>query len=220
MEVLREVRVHTGSHEHADALMAELAKTQSPGWARDRTMESQYEHVVYPQKMFCFSFDGDDRFPKTEIVVCESPDGRELWLSNVFTPTMDPLGIGQSNDLREKFYREFLMPAADRLGVSVSLTSRDRELSYWLTGAALDKFHRFSAAANKHAGYLLPQDRKRWLDFVLTAHRERSSLDGDTLRRWLVEVEGWVPEVADQLAAQYAFGGELISFSESQAAGV
>lgn len=97
----------------------------------------------------------------------ETYDDRELWLSNVITQTMDTLGVSQPNDLLEKFYRELLKPAADRLGINLSLTSRDRDLSYWLTGKALDKFHRFSAGASKHAGYLLPRDRERWLDFVL-----------------------------------------------------
>lgn len=220
MEVLREVRVHTSSRAQADALIAELAKNLPSGWSREQTMEIKYEHIFYPNRIFCFTYDGDDRIPQADIIVGEGSDGRELWLSSVFTPTMEPLGIGQSNDLREKFHRELLVPVADRLGVGVSLTPRDLELGHWMSRPALDKFRRFSAGANKHAGYLLPEDRERWLDFVLTAHRERSSLDGDILRRWLVEIEGWAPEVADQLAAQYAFGGELLSFSESQAAGV
>jgi hypothetical protein len=41
-----------------------------------------------------------------------------------------------------------------------------------------------------------------------------------TLRRWLIENEGWSPEIADQLAGEYAFGGELLTFSESNRGGL
>jgi hypothetical protein len=72
--------------------------------------------------------------------------------------------------------------------------------------------------ANKHAGFLLTRDQERWLDFIVTTHRAGSRLDASTLRRWLIENEGWSPEIAGQLAGEYAFGGELLTFSESHSA--
>ena len=35
------------------------------------------------------------------------------------------------------------------------------------------------------------------------------------LRRWLVEVEDWPPEVAEQLAVEYEYGRELLAFASS-----
>jgi hypothetical protein len=34
------------------------------------------------------------------------------------------------------------------------------------------------------------------------------------LRRWLTEVDGWPPEVAEQLAAEYDYGRELLAFAD------
>jgi hypothetical protein len=58
--------------------------------------------------------------------------------------------------------------------------------------------------------------RKIAFNFVLAAHRERSSLHASTLRRWLIEIEGWAPDVAEQLAIDYEYGRELLVFAEGR----
>jgi hypothetical protein len=219
MEVLREMQVQANGREQTDALMGEIEKALLPGWARDRILEEDLRRIISaPRRLFCFTYDGDDRFPRSTICLIEDEPGR-LRLSNIVPRTMGELEIGQSNDLLEEFSRRIIGPCAERMGVRVEVTSRDKDLSHWLTDAAAGKFRKFSGSANKRAGYLLPIDRERWLEFVLTAHRDGSKLDATTLRRWLIEVEGWSPEVADRLAGEYAFGGELLAFSESHRAG-
>ncbi len=74
-------------------------------------------------------------------------------------------------------------------------------------------------STNKSTGSSHPLDHQRWMDFILTAHLEGSRLDATSLRRWLIEIEGWSPEVADQLAGQYEFGGRLLNFSDSHRMG-
>lgn len=218
MEVLREMHVQAGGPEQIDAFMGELEKTPHPGWARDRILEEELRDIVSPTRLFCFTYDGDLFYPRATICLVEDGPG-QLRLSNIVSREMYELEIGKSNDLLEEFYRGILEPCAERMGIRIVLTSEDKDLSHWLTDAAAGKFRRFSASANKRAGYLLAIDRERWLEFVLTAHRERSKLDAATLRRWLIEIEGWSPEVADRLAGEYAFGGELLTFSESHRAG-
>jgi hypothetical protein len=38
-------------------------------------------------------------------------------------------------------------------------------------------------------------------------------MDAADLRRWLVEVDGWPPEVANQVAVEYEYGRELLAFA-------
>jgi hypothetical protein len=83
-----------------------------------------------------------------------------------------------------------------------------------MSAAPAEKLQRFSAAANKGIGSSRSGDREKWNDFVLSAHQERSSLSPATLKRWLIEIEGWSPEVADQLAIEYQSGRELLSYAE------
>jgi hypothetical protein len=218
MQVLREMYIQSRELKQIDKFIEELEKALIPGWARDRILEEEVGHNVSPRRLFCFTYGGDDRFPRASICLIEDEPGR-LRLSNIVPRIMYELEVGQSNDLLEEFYRRILEPCAERMGVRVILTERDKDLSHWLTDEAIGRFRRFSVGANKRAGYLLSNDRERWLEFVLTAHRERSKLDAATLRRWLIEIEGWSPEVADRLAGEYAFGSELLTFSERHRAG-
>jgi hypothetical protein len=170
------------------------------------------------KRLFCFSYEGDERLPSATILLIEDVPGL-LVLPNIAPRAKYRLSIAEFNALLEEFAERFLRPCAESLGVQVDVTSGNRELGHWLSDAAAAKFRRFSERANRRAGYLLPPDRERWLEFILEAHRERSRLDASTLRRWLVEIEDWSPEVADQLAREYAFGEELLTFSESHRAG-
>lgn len=96
------------------------------------------------------------------------------------------------------------------------MTDSQADLEQWLSPAAAEKLRSFSSCINKGTGASLPQDRERWNDFVLSVYQDRSNLDASILRRWLVEVEDWPPEVADQLAVEYHNGRELLAFAEGQ----
>ena len=92
----------------------------------------------------------------------------------------------------------------------------EADLDNWLSPAAADRLRIFSASANKGTGASHPSDRERWNEFVLIAQREHSSLSSFTLRRWLIEVESWPPEIAELLAIEYGYGRGLLAFSEGR----
>lgn len=216
MEVFREMYIQASGLEQIDALMAEVEKALPTGWVRDRILEG-YVKDISSRRVLCFSYDGDDRLPRATICLIEDEPGR-LRLSSIIPRKEYQLTEGESTALLEEFTERMLRPHAKDHGIHVTSTVQN-DLRQWLSNAAVSRFRRFSDGANRRAGYLLPADRERWLEFLTTAHREGSKLDASTLRRWLIEVEGWSPEIADQLASQYAFGGELLTFSESHRAG-
>jgi len=72
----------------------------------------------------------------------------------------------------------------------------------------------FSHLANKGTGSAHPSDRQRWNAFVLSAHETGSNLDASMLARWLMEVEDWPSEVAEQLAVEYEYGRELLGYAD------
>jgi hypothetical protein len=137
-----------------------------------------------------------------------------LYVSNVIPHSRRRLNYDQYNRVVAEFYDHFVRPAAARAGAVAELTETQADLGRWLSPAAAEKFRRFSSCANKGTGASHPQDRERWNDFVLSAHQDRSTLDGSTVRRWLVEVEDWPLEVADQLAVEYEYGRELLAFAD------
>ena len=94
------------------------------------------------------------------------------------------------------------------------LTEAQADLDHWMAPATAEKLRLFSTCANKATGSAHPRDRERWNDFVLSAHRDGSRMDASTLQRWLIEAEGWPPEVAEQLALEYEYGRELLAFAD------
>ena len=53
-------------------------------------------------------------------------------------------------------------------------------------------------------------DKERWFEFLIASYRASKRLDAGQLVRWLVEVDGWSSEVAEELAMDYEFALELL----------
>ena len=218
MQVFRVLFLKASNSEQLAALMDEVEKSLKPGWERDRTLENKLRADVFSTKpVYCFAKDQDDRLPSATVHLLEEETGN-LVLSNIVPRKKYQLTNDEYDSILEDFV-SIVRPCADRKGVIVNLTSSQADLGDWLSDLATEKLRTFSTKANKRAGFLLPIDQERWLDFIVTARREGSKLDASNLRRWLVEFEGWSPEIAEQLAGEYAFGGKLLTFSERRRGG-
>lgn len=213
MHVFRELFIR-GEPDRLAATLAEIERTLSGGWFRDGETERQLAALPTAVRSSCFGCleDGGNRPGATVILTAKAPD--LLYVPNVIPHSRRRLDNDPYNRVLEEFHERFVQPAAARTGAIAELTDCHADLEQWLSPAAADKLRRFTSCANKGTGASLPQDRERWNDFVLSAYQDRSSLDASILRRWLVEVEGWPPEVADQLAVEYHYGRELLAFAE------
>src|SRR5260370_40107650 len=100
--------------------------------------------------------------------------------------------------------------------MTASLSDGQVELEHWMSHDTAEMLRRFSAFANKGTGSAHPADRDRWNSFVVAAHRGGSRMGAEDLRRWLIEGDGWPPEVADQLAVEYEYGRELLAYAEGR----
>jgi hypothetical protein len=218
MEVFRDMLIR-GETGQIAALMDEVEASLPKGWLRDRAIEGKLRTLAMRTKpTYSFAHDRDDRFPAATIYITEK-EPELFFVSNIVPIKKHQLSYGESNALLEEFYERILRPCAEKMGVRAELTECQADLSDWLSDESAVKLRTFSMTANKRAGFLLRRDQERWLDFIVTTHREGRRLDASTLRRWLIENEGWSPEIAEQLAGEYAFGGELLAFSESNGAG-
>jgi hypothetical protein len=218
MEVFRDMLIR-GENEQVAAVMDSLEGSLPVGWLRDRAIEAKLRNLTQRTKLtYSFVHDRDDRFASAAIYITEKEPGL-FCVSNIVPIRKHQLSYGESNALLEEFCDRIFRPRAEKLGVHVELTTNQADLSNWLSDEAAEKLRTFSMTANNRAGFLLPRDQEQWMDFIVTSHREGRQLDAMTLRRWLIENEGWSPEIADQLAGEYAFGGELLTFSESNRSG-
>jgi hypothetical protein len=215
MEVFRDLYVH-GDREQVAAVIAEVEHSLTGGWTRDSAAEAGMRSVAGAGSVtYCFSCTKEAGRPAATLFLVEKEPGL-FYVSNVVPCQQHQLSYQEYNAILEEFSERLLRPLSERAGLRVELTATQADLGNWLSEEAAERLRRFSASANKSTGSSHPSDRERWNDFVVAAHRDRSSLSASTLRRWLTEVEGWPPEVANQLAIEYEYGRELLAFSEGR----
>jgi hypothetical protein len=213
MRVFRELFIR-GEPDRLAATLAEIERTLSEDWFRDKETERQLASLPTAVRSSCFGCFDDGRDRPGATVILTAKDADMLHVANVIPHSRSRLDYNQYNRVLEEFYNRFVQPAAAKTGVVAEMTDTQADLERWLSPAAAEKLRRFSSCANKGTGASLAQDRERWNDFVLSAYQDQSTLDASTLRRWLVEVADWPPEVADQLAIEYEYGRELLAFAD------
>jgi hypothetical protein len=213
MKVFREMFLR-GESEQLVALMSEVEKSLPPGWKRYKSrVNPVIDSILMTESPYRFEHSQDDFLPSATVYLDEKGPGC-LSVSNIRPHTKPQLTYDEYNSILELFCDRIVRPCAEKRGVRVELTACHANLSDWLSGTAVEKLRTFSTTASRNTGSVLPTDQERWFDFIITAHNEGSELDASTLRRWLIEDEGWSPEIADHLAGEYAFGGRLLSFTE------
>ena len=214
MEVFRDLTISADTERMA-AAVAQIERSLPAGWMRDRAAEAKARSapLLTPRVTYCFTCTKDGRRPAAMLILAQK-DAGTFYVSNIVPTDRRQLSHPEYNSVLEDFFQRVLRPHAEQSGLMHSITGADVGLDQWMSAATAEKLQQFSAAANRGTGSSHPNDRERWNEFVLAAHQERSSLDSSTLKRWLVEAEEWPPEVAEQLAVEYEYGRELLSFAD------
>jgi hypothetical protein len=213
MEVFRDLVINCSPEQFA-ALMSEVEQSLAGGWSKDEVEEARLRALPVPRPpTSCFSCSAQETRPAATVFLMQREPGT-FHVSNV-VPRKGQLSYSEYNGILEEF-QAFLRPCADRRGIQTELTAAQADLEAWLSSEAADKLRKFSACANKGSGAGHPSDRQRWNEFVVAAHEARCNLNGSTLQRWLIEAEGWPPDVAEQLAVEYEYGRELLTFTEER----
>ena len=212
MEVFRDMIIQGDNSEQLAKLMDEVERSLPPGWRRDKSAIRLSSYFFGWDIVYGFEHAQEDSLPSASIYLAEKEVGR-LNVSNIHPHTKRQLSYDEYNSILECFCN-IVRPCAEKLGMGVELTPCHADLSDWLSHTTVEKLKSFSKEASRYTGAARPLDRERWLDFIVTAHREGSQLDATMLRRWLIEIGDWDPEIADRLAGEYAFGGRLLSFTE------
>jgi len=213
MEVFRKMYLR-GDLNQLVATLELIGHSLPPGWIRDGQAELRLHTLSFGEerKRFCFRAAHAFPLPVSDVFVIEVDDGT-FEVSNIVPREQPQLSIGQYNAVLDEFCNRIVRPIAEEAGVVVELTPGHVELGQWLSGASEGKLRAFSEKAFKGNAASRGDDRRRWLDFVVTAHREGGRLPPRMLERWLVEVDGWYPEIAEELADEYRLGGEILSFA-------
>lgn len=125
------------------------------------------------------------------------------------------LGIDGYNSILREFQTKFIEPIAKDLEIRVIVTPPELNIDNVMSSQLVANFRQFSDAANKASGGTHPNDEKRFFDFVIQAHTEKSLLDESTLRKLLIDEE-WSEDHAYNLSIKYDFGRDLLKHYEPQ----
>jgi hypothetical protein len=211
MEVFRDLYINIAPDRMA--AVADLIERSPPeGWKPNHAA-AQKHWFALGKPTFCFTRTDADGNPFATLVLAQK-EAETFYVSNIIPAAKHQLAHGEYNAVVEDFYERVMRPYTGKGGVTASLTRSQAELENWMSADTAEKLRRFSACANKGMGASHPNDRERWNEFVLAAHQCGSKMAASDLRRWLIEVESWPPETAQQLALEYEFGRNLLAFAD------
>ena len=134
----------------------------------------------------------------------------EYKVVNIVPLEIDQISINIYNNVLNDFVNRVIQPTSKVSGFHIEISARKQSITDWTSKEAADALHRFSVLANKSTGSSHPLDQKRWFEFLFSVRKTHEKLDSYLLKRWLIEVEGWSPDVAIELIDQYEFGMNLL----------
>jgi hypothetical protein len=153
--------------------------------------------------------DAVDGLPACGLTLWQEGDGYKV--TNIVPLESGELGIECYNTLLDDFVRRVAEPASEGGELfELEISSPLAAIEDWMSPETATALRRFSALANKSTGSAHPLDRQRWFAFVIHAYRDNRRADTGQLTRWLIEVEGWPPELAHELAGEYETGIALL----------
>lgn len=215
MKVFRDLFLRSDP-ERLRATLEVVERQLTDGWSRDAETEGNLRAMALREEpTYCFACEQREHRPAAIVSVTQKEPGF-FYVPNIIPKNRRELSHDEYNQILTEFCDRFVRPAAGQFGVQVELTDTQADLSSWLSPAAAQKLREFSTTANRSTSASQPCDHDRWMDFILAAHRDGTRLVAHTLRRWLIEIENWPPEVAQRLALEYEFGREVLAFSEGR----
>lgn len=212
LEVFKELEV-TGASTALDSFIDRVSHALPRGWKRSHVHEKSLQATA-GRRLFAFHSEARVGWPAVNLFLARDPGGFKV--TNIVPEESTRLTRSQYNAVLNEFVDQVVQPAAERLGLAISLSDEQVSITRWLSEDAAQRLLRFSENANKGTGSAHPLDFKRWAAFLIQAHRDKSRLDAETLLRWLVEEEHWPEDTADRLAIEFEFARDLLAAYDAE----
>jgi hypothetical protein len=216
VKVFQELKV-TGPRDDVRLIEERLERVPGGRWSRDNDREARAaKHLQVnesDQQLFFVARLGKGR--KVRLSLARDVTDGALEVTNVVPTEVGELSMAEYNEALQRFHDEVVAPAAEGLGeVTIELSEEDVDLTHWLSVGTAARLRSFSSLANRYG--LHPYDRQRWNEFLIAAHREGTSLEGETLMRWLIEEEGWSEDFASDLVIEFENARDLLAQYDRQ----
>ena len=210
IEVMQDLHLHC-SQDQETYFRGALDRQSTPPWrhATEKEKELAETSSNIPQYLM-FERTREDDLAAAAVALCKSSDGYRV--VNIIPLEVHQLGVTAYNDLLNDFIDRVVVPASNEFQFDFRYTERRQTLTDWISEDAATALHKFSLAANKSTGAGHPSDRQRWFEFLSAVYKNHTKLDTELLGRWLVEVEDWPPEMADDLVDKYQYSMDFLRF--------
>lgn len=212
LEVFQELYLrHPGGQE---AVRAAVLANLDNGWIHtpkreERSLLSEGQDLLALERVDASGVPGVSLWMFSEV------DG-SYKVSNIVPLKSGKLGISGYNAALHHFFQSVVQPACESTPLTAEVTGASMSIDDWAGKTSAKALKSFSALANKSTGRSHPSDEKRWLLFLLEAHRAESMLGSDQLARWLIEAESWPLEIAYELASEYDLSRTLLKLYDEQ----
>lgn len=191
-------------------IRSSLLGVETQNWFHNNEQEANLRRRAAgmgQEDVLVFDYAGDT-LPKATLTLWQRENAYKV--TNIVPAEVGELGVKLYNHLLVCFFDEVVEQADAREQLALQLTDDVRGLDTWTSAEATDALRRFSALANKSTTNSHPNDRERWEQFVIEAHRNGDNLPVDILMQWLVEVDGWDETSASKLAIEFEQGISLL----------
>jgi hypothetical protein len=210
LPAFREVRVPGGDLQF-EQLRAQIERVVVSGWSLDP--DSQKRLSTRDHDWVVVRRDASQAGPALRVFLTSRPG--LAYVSNIVPEEHTGLTHEQYNDAALEFAELFARPAAEALGLGVTVTGTVLDLSAELPDDVFRALRSFSTGANKGTGSTHPMDRERWFSFIFKLHRSATTLSSTTLAEWLV-ADGWDEGAADDLAIEFELCSGLLEYVDDQ----
>lgn len=213
IEVFQDLSI-TGPESKRTELREALIMAAAAPWKHGQDAEKDLSRMARADDIIVFQREADGRLPAAGLTLWSRKGGYEI--TNIVSKQMGQLTYAQYNGLLQEFDRSIARPAASKAGFVVNVSAPRQTLEEWISPEAAKALEAFSDLANKSTGSSHPLDQRRWLRFLILSHNGEKKVDGDRLRRWLIEVDGWDEDHALKLVIEYEFALDLLQAYDTQ----
>jgi hypothetical protein len=188
------------------AFVTALEGQLNAGWSRDLEYEKRFrarpgsnmrseEFYIYRRE------EGPERVAHTVYVMRR--DAETLYVANIFPEESGYLSEEDYNGIQRDFQKQ-----VEKTGYPSVITGEKATLV--LTEKAQEKLMDFLRNANPTTGTIHPGDQRLWMEFLVTAHRERCVPDAAVFYDYMIETHQWAPKVVSLMESEVEFAKRLL----------
>lgn len=204
IEVFQALHIEAPPNE-LSAVRQKLIDTAQAPWAHDNECQNGEPDITV------FRHSGDDAHSSVRLRLRQNSNCFDV--SSINPIDVNGLDVKRYNVLLQDFAESVVAPVVKYNGAAMTLSSQRQGPVDWLNPEAVRALNKFSRNADKRLDYFLPEDKDRWMEFLIKAHDgDLTDSVCDNLERWLRHSEGLSDEMSDRLSSGLRFGTELLKY--------